>query len=119
MYIHGTPAESIESRSGAMQRLVEENFDKFIGIKAATATVYDELKQGPLSEEGDYSVADLRESLQCQSSRPSSLLAHNPLADICRAPSNDSGAEQGRRRVESHARSPTQGGPSQEHPRRV
>lgn len=59
-------SDSIESRSGAMQRLVEDNFDKFISVKAATATVYDELKQGPLSEEGDYSVADLKESLRCE-----------------------------------------------------
>lgn len=56
--------ESIESRSGALQRLVEENFDRFISIKAATAGAYSEMQLGPLSQSGDYSVAELKEALR-------------------------------------------------------
>lgn len=57
-------SESMESRTGAVQRLVEENFDRFVAIKAATFNVYDEMKLGPLAPEGDYSIADLKESLK-------------------------------------------------------
>lgn len=56
--------ESMESRSAALQRLVEDNFDRFVGVKQATYTVYDEMKSGPLSEKGDYAVHDLKESLK-------------------------------------------------------
>lgn len=59
----------IESRSGALLRLVDDNFDRFISIKAATATVYDEMKEGPLSTEGDYSVAELKEGIKCERAR--------------------------------------------------
>jgi exocyst complex component 2 len=61
--------ESMASRTGAIQRLVEENFDRFIAIKAATFNVYDEMKLGPLASEGDYGVADLKESLKRKWSR--------------------------------------------------
>lgn len=77
--------EAIESRSGALHRLVEENFDKFIGIKAATSNVYEEMKLQPLSREGDYSVGDLKESLQCASVAvsPPSILLMESLSLSC------------------------------------
>ena len=56
--------ENIESRSAALHRLVEDNLDRFVGVKQATHTVYEEMKSGPLSEKGDYAVRDLRESLK-------------------------------------------------------
>ena len=56
--------EAAKGRESAIQRLVEDNFDRFIGIKAASGIVYDEMKLGPLSKEADYSVGDLKEALK-------------------------------------------------------
>lgn len=58
--------------------MVEDNFDRFIAIKAATFNVYEEMKLGPLGAEEDYSVADLRESLK----RAPSLLSLLILAAL-------------------------------------
>ena len=58
--IYGVCSESVESRSGAIQRLVEENFDRFIAIKAATFNVYEEMKLGPLAADNDYSSGSAR-----------------------------------------------------------
>ncbi|KAG0140924.1 hypothetical protein CROQUDRAFT_52505 [Cronartium quercuum f. sp. fusiforme G11] len=56
--------ESLEQRSEALKILVESEFDRFVAVKAATETVYEQMKLGPLQPEADYSIANLRESVR-------------------------------------------------------
>ena len=53
---------SIDQRSEALKVLVEENFDRFVAVKATTDGVYREMRDtqsGPLHPTADYGVASL------------------------------------------------------------
>lgn len=69
-------ADSLEQRSEALKVLVEQEFDRFVGVKAATEAVFEEMRIGPLQPEADYSTAELREALR----RKPPSLSH----EICR-----------------------------------
>ena len=57
---------SIDQRSEALKVLVEENFDRFVAVKATTDGVYREMRDtesGPLQPQADYGVASLNNIL--------------------------------------------------------
>ena len=62
---------SISQRSEALKVLVDENFDRFVSVKATTDGVYSEMAipGGPLAQESDHGVAPLRTSLQKANAR--------------------------------------------------
>ncbi|BGO96556.1 Exocyst complex component SEC5 [Rhodotorula toruloides] len=62
--------ESLEKRSGALKLLVEAEWDRFVAVKAATETVFEEMKDGgPLTPGEDYGVKSMRDTLKAASSR--------------------------------------------------
>ena len=64
---------SIAQRSEALKVLVNENFDRFVSVKATTDGVYREMcdasAHGPLAPGADYGVASLRSSLGSASAK--------------------------------------------------
>jgi hypothetical protein len=43
--------------------LVEQEFDRFVGVKAATADIFAEMKEGPLADGADYGIKQLKDAL--------------------------------------------------------
>ena len=57
---------SIQQRSEALKVLVEDNFDRFVAVKATTDGVYREMRDGPdapLADNADYGVQKLKHIL--------------------------------------------------------
>ncbi|GAA5997397.1 exocyst subunit SEC5 [Rhodotorula paludigena] len=72
--------EALEKRSGALKLLVEAEWDRFVAVKAATETVFEEMKDGgPLAAGNDYGVQTMRETLKSASSRAETIF--QPIVD--------------------------------------
>ncbi|GAA5960084.1 hypothetical protein JCM8115_004527 [Rhodotorula mucilaginosa] len=60
---------ALEQRSGALKLLVEAEWDRFVAVKAANETVFEEMREGPLAPGNDHGVKPIQESLTAAETR--------------------------------------------------
>ncbi|POY70342.1 hypothetical protein BMF94_6622 [Rhodotorula taiwanensis] len=55
---------ALEERSGALKLLVEAEWDRFVAVKAASETVFEEMRDGgPLAPDSDYGIKPIHDTL--------------------------------------------------------